>query len=736
MRDPLLGKEQKRKRTWFLQIDAWVDSTLFAIGRTIRNGYQSFSNWMTRFHVGGIKRLVVEIASDGATFGVLGGLLMLFLAIPAFDETTDDWQQTNEYSVTFTDRYGNEIGRRGILHNDTIPLSEMPDHMIKAVLATEDRRFFEHFGIDFIGLFRAMSENVRANSVVQGGSTLTQQLAKNLFLTPERSLQRKIKEAFLALWLEARLTKREILKLYLDRAYLGGGTIGADAAAEFYFGKSVRDVSIAEAAMLAGLFKAPSKFAPHVNLPAARARANIVLDNMVEAEFLTEGQVFGARQNPATVVDRSQNYVPNYYLDWAFAEVQRLGNGEDFVYTVRTTIDIELQKAAEAAMASSFRQFGQRYGAGQAAMVVTEHDGAVRVMIGGRDYGESQFNRATDALRQPGSSFKPFVYLTAMMNGYTPQSVVVDAPINVGGWSPRNYGRSYRGPVTLLTALTKSINVIPVRLAEAFGRGKIVETAKKVGIRSDLLITRSLPLGTTEVTVLDMTGAYTVFANGGRRATPYAVIDIRTSSGEVIYRQSEDGPKSEQIIPAKHIAQLNQMLTSVVEYGTGRRAQLDFTVAGGKTGTTQAYRDAWFMGYTGKYVAGVWFGNDNFTSTRRMTGGSLPAMTWKQFMVKAHRSHDIPPIIGALDPRGLMRQQETQVASAELDANGLPINAGPQVSTLSKPMASALEQLETLFRHSPPVEVPEDSRAPSQVSDNALSPNTLADTRLNGIRLN
>ncbi|MBZ0216644.1 MAG: hypothetical protein K8F25_08835, partial [Fimbriimonadaceae bacterium] len=288
-----------------------------------------------------------------------------------------------------------------------------------------------------------------------------------------------------------------------------------------------------------------------------------------------------------------------------------------------------------------------------------------------------------------------------------------------------------RGPVTLLTALTKSINVIPVRLAESFGRGKIVETAKKVGIRSELLITRSLPLGTTEVTVLDMTGAYTVFANGGRRATPYAVIDIRTSSGEVIYDHHKDGPKSEQVIPAKYIAQLNQMLTSVVEFGTGRRAQLDFTVAGGKTGTTQAYRDAWFMGFTGKYVAGVWFGNDNFTSTRRMTGGSLPAMTWKQFMVKAHRDFDIPPIIGAMDPRGVMSQQETQVASSELDANGLPIAAGPQVSTLSKPMAGALEALESLFRHSPPVEIPEEAQAPRQVSEHAPLPGRNAGIGLN-----
>ncbi len=681
---------------------------MFQAGQTIRHSYQAYSTWMNRFHVGGFKRLVVELLSDGMSFGVLGAALMLFLAIPAFDETHDDWLQSSQYSVTFTDRYGNFIGNRGILHNDAVPLEEFPDHMIQAVLATEDRRFFIHFGIDFIGLVRAMSENVQANGVVQGGSTLTQQLAKNLFLNSERTIQRKIKEAFLALWLEVRLTKREILKLYLDRAYLGAGTVGADAAAEYYFGKSVRDVTIAEAAMIAGLFKAPSRFAPHANLPAARARANEVLSNMVEAEFLTEGEVFGARQHPATPVDRSNNYVPNYFLDWAFREAQRLGNGEDFVLNVRTTIDVGLQQAAESAMDASFRQFGTRYGAGQGAMVVNEHDGAVRAMVGGRDYGQSQFNRAADALRQPGSSFKPFVYMTAMLNGFTPDSVVVDAPITIGNWSPRNYGRSYRGPVTLMTALTRSINTIPVRLSRSFGIRKIVETAQLLGLRNDFVMTRSMPLGTNEVTVLDMTGGYTVFANGGRRATPYGILEITNTTGTVLYDHETDGPKNDQIVDPQYIAYMNSMLTSVVEFGTGRRAQLDFTVAGGKTGTTQAYRDAWFMGYTGKYVAGVWFGNDNFSSTRRMTGGSLPAMTWKQFMIVAHRDHDIPPILGALDPRGVMRNRDQLLAGGEVGGDNVS-GPSPQVSTLTRNMTDTLSNLEKMFRNAtdliePPVE--------------------------------
>lgn len=725
MRDPFLGKRNKRARIRLVEVDSWVDHTLFAAGRSIRYGYQSFSTFMNRFHVGGFRRLLTELASDGASFAVLGGMLMLFLAQPAFDETTDDWLHSSQYSVRFTDRYGNEIGQRGVLHNDSVPLDEFPDHMVQAVLATEDRRFFDHFGIDIIGLIRAMSENVRANDVVQGGSSITQQLAKNLFLTSERTLSRKIKEAFLALWLETRLTKREILKLYLDRAYLGGGTVGAEAAADYYFDKSVRDVTIAEAAMLAGLFKAPSKFAPHVNLPAARARANEVLSNMVEAEFMTEGQVFGARQNPATPVDRSDNYVPNYFLDWAFREAQRISNGREYVLNVRTTIDIELQQLAENVVEASLRQFGRRYGAEQGAMVVNEHDGAVRAMVGGRDYGESQFNRATDALRQPGSSFKPYVYMTAMMNGFTPRSVVVDAPIRIGNWSPRNYGRSYRGPVTLMTALTKSINTIPVRLSRSFGVRPIVETAHLLGIRSNLLITRSLPLGVAEVTVLDQTGAYTVFANGGRRATPYGILEIRDNNGNLMYSHGKDGPKNDQIVDPEYAGYMNSMLTSVVEFGTGRRAQLDFTVAGGKTGTTQAYRDAWFMGYTGKYVVGVWFGNDDFTSTRRMTGGSLPAMTWKQFMISAHRDYNIPPMIGAMDPRGLTRQQAVLAAAANAEAG---TGLGAETATLSPSMLDRLTTLEDMFRSAPAVRVPDTPTVSTPVSSNAAD----AATRIAG----
>ena len=395
---------------------------------------------------------LIEPLSEMATLGTGGLFLMLALAIPAFRETSDDdWLKKSDLAVTFLDRYGNEVGSRGIKHNDSVPLDEMPDHLIKATLATEDRRFYEHFGIDLHGTFRALVTNAQAGGVVQGGSTITQQLAKNLFLSNERTIERKINEAFLALWLEAHLTKNEILKLYLDRAYLGGGAFGVDAAAQYYFGKSVRDVTLPEAAMLAGLFKAPTKFSPLVNLPAARARANVVLDNLVDTGFMTEGQVYGARRNPATPIDRTRRRRAEL--------LSRLGLRRDaqarrYVPEIGARALLRGAHRARPAICSTspstrskptLRQYGRDYGASQSAVVIADLDGGVRAMVGGRDYGASQFNRAIDALRQPGSSFKPYVYATALANGFKPTSVVVDSPVCIGNWCPHNYSGGYSG---------------------------------------------------------------------------------------------------------------------------------------------------------------------------------------------------------------------------------------------------------------------------------------------------
>ncbi|MGA2891518.1 MAG: PBP1A family penicillin-binding protein [Xanthobacteraceae bacterium] len=647
-----------------LDLDARIDSAVFQSGKWAREIYERFTAFMDRSHVAGWRRwLIVEPLSELATLGTGGLLLMAALAIPAFRQTSDDdWLKKADLAVTFLDRYGNEIGSRGIKHNESVPLDEFPDHLIKAVLATEDRRFYEHFGIDFQGTFRALMTNAQAGGVVQGGSTISQQLAKNLFLSNERTYERKINEAFLALWLETHLTKNEILKLYLDRAYLGGGAFGVDAAAQYYFGKSVRDVTLPEAAMLAGMFKAPTKFSPLVNLPAARARANVVLDNLVANAFMTEGQVYGARRNPATPIDRTAEDAPNYYLDWAFDEMRRLVDTfpqsvTDRYFVVRTALDANLQRYAEREVESQLRQYGRDYGASQSAAVFADLDGGVRAMIGGRDYGASQFNRATDALRQPGSSFKPYVYATALANGFTPNSIVVDSPVCIGNWCPHNYSGGYSGAITLIEAITHSVNVIPVKLSIALGNGNpklgramIVQTARNFGIRAPLPDTPSLPIGADEVYVFEHAVAYATFPNLGRAVVPHAALEVRTGTGQLVWRFDRDGPKPKQVISPEVALNMIKMMNSVVENGTGKRAQLDGIKVAGKTGTTNSWRDAWFVGYTGNFVGAVWMGNDDYSPTKRMTGGTLPATVWHNIMAYAHQGIELRPLPGLPPP--------------------------------------------------------------------------------------
>jgi penicillin-binding protein 1A len=654
-----------RLKRLLLDIDARIDSAIFQAAKWTREIYERFTAFMDRAHVAGWRRwLLVEPLSEMATLGTGGLLLLLALAIPAFRQTSDDdWLKKSDLAVTFLDRYGNEIGSRGIKHTESVPLEDFPDQMIKAVLATEDRRFYEHFGIDIQGVFRAFVTNTQAGGVVQGGSTITQQLAKNLFLSNERTYERKINEAFLALWLEAHLNKNEILKLYLDRAYLGGGAFGVDAAARYYFGKSVRDLTLAEGAMVAGLFKAPTKFSPLINLPAARARANVVLDNLVENGFMTEGQVYGARRNPATPIDRAAEDTPNYYLDWAFDEMRKLVDtlpksvtSRSFV--VRTALDGSLQHYAEREAESALRQYGRDYGASQVAVVIGDLDGGVRAMIGGRDYGTSQFNRATDALRQPGSSFKPYEYATALANGFKPTSVVSDSPVCIGNWCPHNYSGGYSGSVTLLEAITHSINVIPVKLSIMLGNGNpklgramIVQNARNFGIHSPLPDTPSLPIGADEVYVYEHAMAYATFPNLGRAVVPHAALEVRTDFGELVWRFDRDGPKPKQVISPEVAIDMIKMMNSVVENGTGRRAQLDGVPTCGKTGTTNDWRDAWFVGYTGNFVGAIWMGNDDYSPTKRMTGGTLPAATWHNIMAYAHQGVELRPLPGLPPPQ-------------------------------------------------------------------------------------
>ncbi|MBX3581284.1 MAG: PBP1A family penicillin-binding protein [Rhizobiaceae bacterium] len=684
-------KSRAPKATRLMAIDSWIDSTLYEAGFKASEIWENLTIFFRRFRFTGWKRWFFELAGEGFTLGAAGSVVMLALAMPAFEETEGNWRAQDDFAVTFLDRQGNEIGQRGIIQRESIPVDEMPDHVIKAVLATEDRRFFEHYGIDFIGLARAMSENFRSNSVVQGGSSLTQQLAKNLFLSNERTFERKVKEAFLAVWLEMNLSKKEILQLYLDRAYMGGGTFGITAAADFYFNKSVKDLNLAEAAMLAGLFKAPAKYAPHVNLPAARARANVVLTNLVQGGFMTDGQVLQARLHPAGVVDRDRRDAPDYFLDWAFEEVKRLTLRSGVRSMVaRTTIDMNLQRAADEAVEYNLRQHGKEYGVSEGAMVVMETGGAVRAIVGGRDYGASQFNRATRALRQTGSSFKPYVYAAAMESGeFTPESIVSDGPINWGGWAPKNYARSYGGGMNLTDALVKSINTVPVRLAkEHIGTEPIRDLAVAMGVESPVLLHKTMVLGTSGMTVMDQATGYSVFQNDGYAGLRHGITQITARSGEVLYDWERDGPRPKRVLSPLSVKYMNTMMVEVPERGTARRAALPTIRSAGKTGTTQSYRDAWYIGFTGNYLAAVWLGNDDFTTTRNMTGGSLPAMVWHRLMSYAHENVDLKPIPGLEKPfvdEQVVAKAEKKKKNEESDYSDIerrPVLSGATTRTL------------------------------------------------------
>ncbi|PSM18158.1 penicillin-binding protein 1A [Nitratireductor sp. StC3] len=706
MDNPFEQKKTRAPRTSkLLEIDAWIDSSLYEAGFKAGEIWETITIFFRRFRVYGWRRGVVEALSESVTLGAAGSVVLLALAMPAFEETAGNWRAQADYAVTVLDRYGNEIGQRGIIQRDSVPVDEIPDHVIKAVLATEDRRFFDHYGIDVIGLARAMTENMRANSVVQGGSTISQQLAKNLFLSNERTIERKVKEAFLSVWLEVNLTKKEILQLYLDRAYMGGGTFGITAAADFYFDKGIKDVDLAEAAMLAGLFKAPARYAPHINLPAARARANEVLTNIVQAGFMTEGQVIAARREPANVVDRDNQQHPDYFLDWVFEEVKELAARlPTHSLVARTTLDMNIQSAAEEALEYHLRQYGKDYGVKQGAIVVIDDGGAVRAIVGGRDYGTSQFNRATRALRQVGSSFKPYVYATAMENGFTPDTIVRDAPITWGRWSPKNYSRGYRGSIPLSTALIKSINTVPVRLAkEHLGIKPIKELAEAMGIESPVFSDKTMVLGTSGLTVLDQATGFHVFANGGLAGRRHGITQLRTHSGEVVYDWRRDAPEPQRVLSEQSVGYMNSIMVQVPEIGTARRSALDGIRSAGKTGTTQAYKDAWYVGFTGNYTAAVWFGNDESTPTRNMTGGSLPAMTWKRLMTYAHNNIELKPIPG-IDKPFLEGKDAPKVADAGADGDGDGEAAG-RPPVMSAATTRLLRQMTRLFREAAPIRV-------------------------------
>ncbi len=544
---------------------------------------------------------------------------------------------------------GKPLAVRGEMGGAAVALKDLPPYLPRAFIAIEDRRFYHHYGVDPFGLARAAIADVLHRGVAQGGSTITQQLAKNLFLTQQRTLWRKLQEVVLALWIERKFSKNEILELYLNRVYFGSGAYGVEAAAQRYFGKPAREVKLAEAAMLAGLVKSPTRLAPSRNPDGAERRAQIVLAAMADEDFITETMAKSAMAQPAHAVKPSGAGTVGYVADWIMDVLDDLVGHVDDDLKVETSIDPALQAAAEKALVDELAQKGQKFDVEQGALVAMTPDGAVRAMVGGKNYAESQFNRAVAAKRQPGSAFKPFVYLTALEHGLTPDTVREDKPIALKGWKPENYGRQYLGPVTLTQALSQSLNTVSVRLTLEFGPAAVAKTAYRLGIASKLDPNPSLALGTSEVSLIELVSAYAPFANGGIAIAPHVVERVRTAAGKTLYTRL--APNFGRIIEARYVGMMNTMMHETLQSGTAHSAQLAGWPAAGKTGTSQDFRDAWFIGYTSHLVTGVWLGNDDSSPTRKATGGGLPVEIWSHFMKPAHQG---VPVAGLpeLEPGG------------------------------------------------------------------------------------
>jgi penicillin-binding protein 1A len=576
---------------------------------------------------------------------------------------------------------GSVLAQRGEMAGANVPLKELPPYLPNAFIAIEDRRFYAHYGIDPVGILRAAVANVLHRGVSQGGSTLTQQLAKNLFLTQERTLQRKLQEVELALWLERKHSKTEILELYLNRVYFGSGAYGVEAAAQRYFGKSARNVTLAEAAMLAGLVKSPSRLAPNRNPEGAEARAQTVLAAMADAKFITETQAKASIGHLAINVKPAGAGTINYVADWIGEVLDDLVGQIDQSIVVETTIDPKLQAAAEAAVIDELAAKSVKFNVSQGALVAMTPDGAVRTLVGGRNYAESQYNRAVTAKRQPGSAFKPFVYLAAIEHGLTPETIRQDAPLDVKGWKPENYSHEYSGAVTLTQALAMSLNTVAVRLGLEVGPKTVVRTAHRLGISSKLDANASIALGTSEVSLTELVGAYAPFANGGFGVSPHVVTKIRTLDGKLLYGRQADQPS--QVIEPRNVAMMNTMMQETLISGTARKAEIPGWTAAGKTGTSQDFRDAWFIGYTANLVTGVWLGNDDNSPTRKATGGGLPVEVWTRFMKAAHQGVPVVslPNSQGSGPFGNLAQVASQITapsapSARAAAPAVPLPVG------------------------------------------------------------
>lgn len=565
-------------------------------------------------------------------------LVITFLAYIAYcfftlPDINDAVSRTRQPSTTIIAENGNEIATFGSVYSEVVYAKDLPKYVTDAIISTEDRRFYEHFGFDIISFTRAMLTNVFKGRYAQGGSTITQQVAKNLFLTSQKNIKRKTQELLLAFWLEYKFTKEQILTLYLNRVYLGSGTYGIEAASQKYFQKSSRYINLKEAAIIAGMLKAPSRYNPIASEERAVNRAKVVLQNMVDNHVLTEEQKTAALKMRIGPEKKYNVKDAMHFADWVYNEVNDfIGERNQDIY-VSTTLNQDIQQAASKALEETIKN-NKNKNVTQGAVVVMDMDGAVKAMVGGVNYNKSQFNRAIQALRQPGSAFKPFVYLTALQEGFAEDDKIMDVPLSIKNWKPENADKKYYGEVTLRQALAKSLNLATINLSEMLSKPAIIKNARKMGITTEIQNTPSLALGTFEVCVLDMAAAYAVFANGGNAVWPYAIEEIYSRDGYQLYMRQ--GSAKNKIIKEKHAEEMTKMLETVINSGTGKKAKLPFFAAG-KTGTSQDNRDAWFAGYTKNYVCVVWLGNDDNSPMKGVSGSNLPAEIWKKIMLAAEK---------------------------------------------------------------------------------------------------
>ncbi len=616
--------------------------------------------------VRGFVRLVFGLAWRGALilFLVLAGATAYFMSVLPDSEQLFDGRGVG--SVVLRDVDGRIFAWRGEQYGGDLGVDEVSPHLVHAIVAAEDRRFFDHFGVDPRGILRALYVNAMAGRVVQGGSTITQQVAKLEFLDAGRDIERKLKEVPIALALELKYSKDEILAVYLNRVYLGAGTYGFEAAAQRYFGKSARVLTPAEAAMLAGLLRAPSRYAPTSDLALAQGRAAVIIRLMEEQGYLTEAQTLEALANPAVLSDAAAARAGGAFADWVMeegAEDQFLDLLEAADIEIDTTFDPAVQHIAETALAEIFALKVKEGSEAQAAIVVMTPGGAVRAIVGGREKGAAQFNRATQALRQPGSAFKPVVYAAGLEAGLNPLQVMEDAPIRIGNWSPSNYTNDFRGPMTLRQALAQSINTVAVRVSQRAGIDRVAELAAGLGLPEPDPVTPAIALGTSEARLIELVGAYATIANGGRLAAAYGVTEIRLRGDDLPIDRGRAGT-GEQVISPRTAGMLTWMMEAVITEGTGRRARFDGWEAAGKTGTTQAARDAWFIGFTADYVVGVWMGYDDNRPLTGVTGGGLPAEIWREVMVRLHQGRTPRPLRVVVPEPPRIAEASTSVSDA------------------------------------------------------------------------